>query len=228
MSDFSYSLVRGFGLHIWWVTSRRTILHLDRVPRRGPFILASSHLSPFDVFALIGATPRHIDFLSITEFVNRPFVGPFYRAMNCTFVDRRRTDVAATHQLATKLRRGRSIAMFPEGHIRTEENSVIWGAPFKPGVIRLAEIAGVPIIPAVVLGTRAYFKVTSWLPTFSVRFGINYGPPITVDTQSEPEAARATATAQLRDAFLSLNHELRAAMGLDNRSPRSLSVGTNS
>jgi 1-acyl-sn-glycerol-3-phosphate acyltransferase len=212
MSDFSYSLVRGIGLHVYWVTSRRTILHRDRVPRHGPFILAANHLSPLDVFAMIGATPRHIDFLTITEFLHVPFVAQFYRAMNCTFLDRSRNHVAATHQIVTKLRRGRAIAMFPEGGIRTEETSVISGGPFKPGVIRFAQMSGAPIIPCIVLGTSAYSKIKSWLPTRSVRFGLNYGMPIPVDTVMDAESARATAAAELREAYLTLAAELRLAM----------------
>lgn len=215
MSDLSYSLVRGFGLHIYWLTSRRVILHRDRVPVSGPFILAGSHLSPLDVFAMIGATPRHVDFLSITELERKFLVGRFYRAMNCTFVDRKRQDVGATHQLATKLRRGRAIAMFPEGALRSQADSVINGGPFKPGVIRLAHMSGAPIIPCVALGTGAYAKISAWLPTRSVRFGLNYGKPIVVDPQADPDTARATATEQLRQAYLSLNQELRAAMKLD-------------
>lgn len=212
MSDFSYSLVRGIGLHIYWLTSRRTILHLDRVPRRGPFILAASHLSPFDVFAMIGTTPRHIDFLSITELERTFFVGRFFRAMNCTFVDRGRSDFTASHQLVTKLRAGRVVAMFPEGNIRTEENSVIRGAPFKPGVVRLAQIAGVPIVPCVVLGTRPYMKARAWLPTRSVHFGVNYGDAVTIASDMDAESARTAAMAALRESFSSLAVELRTAM----------------
>lgn len=115
MSDFSYSVVRGFGLHIWWITSRHVILHLDRIPRSGAAVLACSHLSPFDVFVLIGASPRHLDFLSIVDFLKMRFVGRFYTAMNCVFVDRGRTDVAATHKLVGALRRGESLRCFRKG-----------------------------------------------------------------------------------------------------------------
>ena len=92
MSDISYTIIRSLGYPIYWITARRTILHAERLRRPGAFILASNHLSPYDVPALMGASKRRLDFVSITEMLRNPMVAAFFRAVNCEFVDRSRPD----------------------------------------------------------------------------------------------------------------------------------------
>ena len=178
---------------------------------RGAFILAPNHLSHYDVACLMLSTPRHLDFLSIVEMQRKPWVGPFFRGMNCIFVDRARRDNPSVHAMERRLRAGRVIAMFPEGYIRREEDSVIHGGKFRPGVVRLAQLAGAPILPCVVLGAAKYSRVQSWIPLKLWRHGINYGELIDVPVDGG-EAALAKAIEQLKSAYLSLYAELHAAM----------------
>jgi 1-acyl-sn-glycerol-3-phosphate acyltransferase len=212
MSDFSYGVIKVIGSAIIWVTSRPVVLHRDRSIRPGPYILAANHLCPYDVAGLIYETPRNLDFLSIVEMLKNPLVRNFFKAMNCTFVDRRKADQAAAQALATRLRRGRSVGMFPEGGIRTETTSVINGGNFKPGCIRLAQLTGVPIIPAVILGTTEYYQFKSWYPFRAVRWGLNYGDAIEVPNTDDTKAHAAAAAEKLRLAYLDLNLELKAAI----------------
>ncbi len=204
MSDWSYRLIWHLGHPIVWVTSRPVILHAARAARPGGYLLAANHHGPYDVPALMAACPRDLDFLSIVEFRDKPLVGPFFRAMNCTFLDRSRRDPAAARQARDRLRAGRVVALFPEGGFRQPERSVTAGGPFNPGVVRLAKLGGVPIVPAVVLGTSVYSKFWSYRPTRSVRWGAAFGQPIHV---TDP----AAAAAELAAAFVSLHDELEQA-----------------
>ena len=145
MGDRFYRCVVATGLPLWKACARPVLLHRERVPVSGALILAPTHGSPYDVPCLIGATPRVIDFLSIVEMQRKRLVGPFYRAMNCVFVDRNKHDVGAARLLKDRLTQGRAIAIFPEGNIRAPEQSIVRGGPFKPGVIKLAQQTGVPI-----------------------------------------------------------------------------------
>src|ERR1700685_1553147 len=88
MIDLSYRLIYGTGWTICWITSRPIVLHADRANRPGAYILASSHLTPYDVPALLKNAPRRLDFLSTVEMLNTPIVGRMFTAMNCVFVDR--------------------------------------------------------------------------------------------------------------------------------------------
>ena len=213
MIDLPYKIVYGLGWSICWITSRPIVLHAERARREGAYILASSHLTPYDVPALMKNSPRDLDFISTIELLKTPIVGRIFTAMHCVFVDRSRADATAALAVTNKLRAGRVVAMFPEGNIREEEKSVINGGNFKPGVIRLAQLGSAPIIPAVVLGTKAYYTFKAWLPLRAIRYGVIYGNPIVVDPDGEAEAAKAKATAELRQAFIDLAGELKAAIG---------------
>jgi len=78
MSDFSYRVIHTIGYPIFWITSRPIVLHADRAARTGAYILASNHLSPYDVAGLMATTPRNLDFLSIVEMLKNPIVARFF------------------------------------------------------------------------------------------------------------------------------------------------------
>ncbi len=211
MSDRYYTAIWMICGPPMWAASRRVLLHRDRVPREGPFILAPNHLSPYDTAVLILSTRRHLDFVSIVEMQRKPWVGPFFRNMNCIFVDRARRDNPSVREMQRRLRNGRVIAMFPEGHIREEEDSVVHGGNFRPGVVRLAQLAGVPILPCVVLGAGNYSRPSRWIPLKLWKQGINYGELIHVPAEGGAEAT-ASAIEQLKSAYVSLYAELQAVM----------------
>ena len=164
MGDRFYTGVHFVGSLIFMASSRPVILHVERTDRAGPFILAANHHSPYDVPLLIRHSRRKLDFVSIVEIFKHPFVRWFYGSMNAFAIDRSRADSAGVRTILHRLRNGRAVAMFPEGRIRRPPNSVTEGHPFRPGVARLAIMANVPIVPAVVVNSAAYERTTSWLP----------------------------------------------------------------
>jgi 1-acyl-sn-glycerol-3-phosphate acyltransferase len=212
MSDLTYRLIRDIGYHAFWVSSSPVWLHRERVPRRGPVILAPTHLSPFDVPCIMASLWRPLDFMSVAEFLKKPWVARFFRAMNCLFLDRGRIDPATMREAVRRLQRGRALVMFPEGRIREWKDSVVHGHPFKPGVARIAQMTGTPVIPCVVLGTDAYMKSSSWLPLQKTKYGINYGQPLTARKDLPPEESQAELTARLAAAYVDLYRELRQKM----------------
>src|SRR5436853_510115 len=92
MSDVFYNVVVFIGRFPLWVSSRPLVLHADRVPRKGGFILASNHNSAYDILILMRHTPRNLDFVSITELFARPLVGWFFHHMNAFPLERSRSD----------------------------------------------------------------------------------------------------------------------------------------
>jgi len=208
VSDWFYNLIFYTWRPAFTVSSSPVILHIDRAKRQGAYILASNHLSPLDVACLIKETPRMLDFVSIVEVFRNPLLGWFYGNMNAFPLDRGRVDTGTTRTILDRLRRGRVVALFPEGRIRPESESIVHGGPFKPGVLRLARIANVPIIPVVVLGTIGYHRISSWLPLRRTRYGINYGPAIEPDPSDETGKLEVA----LRAAYQSLYQELSDAM----------------
>ena len=187
------------------VSSRPVTLHLDRLPRDGAFILACSHLSPYDVPALMRSSPRPIDFVSTKEVFQNPFVAWLYGNMGTFPLDRSRSDPKTVRIMLDRLARGRCVGVFPEGRIRKQSESVIHGGKFRPTLIRLAKLANVPIIPVVVWGADQYKRITSWLPLMRTKYGVIYGEPLIVGDEDQAEE-------ELRDRYQRLYRELRAEM----------------
>jgi 1-acyl-sn-glycerol-3-phosphate acyltransferase len=188
------------------VSSRPVIMHVDRLPRHGGYILACSHLSPYDVPALMRSSPRPIDFVSTKEVFQNRFVAWLYGNMGTFPIDRSRSDPKTVRIITDKLARGRCVGVFPEGRIRTESESVVQGGRFRPTLVRLAKLANVPIVPAVVLGGEQYKRILSWAPIMRTKYGVIYGEPFSVEDEEQGER-------RLAQEFQGLYGELRAAMG---------------
>ena len=210
MSDVFYRSIRLSGRHVFWVSSRPLVLHPARAPRRGPCILVANHHSPFDVPVLMRHVPAPIDFVSIVELFRRPILGRFYGAMNAFPLDRSRPDPATVRRLLRRLERGRVVGLFPEGRLRPVAQSVTDGGPVRPSVGRLAVMSGAPVIPCVLLGTAAYHRWAAWIPVRSVRYAINFGEAIRLESGVPADTAAERIEQRMTAAMRSLAQELRA------------------
>ena len=220
MSDFMYKWVVRIGYHAFWVSSRPVVLHRERLNTPdGAYILAPNHFSPFDVPCLMAEMPRWklIDFVSITELFQNRLSAWFLYGVNAFPLDRHKPDGPTVRIILDRLARGRIVAMFPEGRFRSEADSVVNGGDIKPGVAKLAQLAGVPVVPCVIVGTKAYSKASSWLPLKRVRYGVNYGQPMYVRTDLEEAEARTQFLQDLKRAYRELHGELLDAMGQKQR-----------
>ena len=222
MSDLFYKVVRAVGYPFFGVSSRATVLHRERVSRNGAFLLAPTHMSVYDIPGLMCASSRNLDFLSIVEFYEHPWTARLFRRMNCIFCDRKKSDPVATRQILERLKSGRIVTMFPEGHLRAEEKSVVNGGSFRPGVVRLAQMSGALIVPCVLLDTDQFKRVLAWAPFRSTHYGVAFGEPIFVSNEGNPEAAYNDATQRMKASYQALYAELNAAL---NRKPRTSAGG---
>jgi 1-acyl-sn-glycerol-3-phosphate acyltransferase len=164
----------------------------EHIPHMGGAVLASNHISYLD-FALIGtpAAPkrRFIRFMAKKEIFDNKLAGPLMRGMKHISVDR---DKGSTSLVAAMraLRAGELIGIFPEATI-----SLSWEVKeLKSGAVRLAQGAGVPIIPVALWGSQRILTKAhkpnlkrSKVPVF-----IAYGEPYMVakDANIEEEEAR--------------------------------------
>jgi 1-acyl-sn-glycerol-3-phosphate acyltransferase len=153
-------------------------------------------------------TWRFLDFVSITEVYENRLSAWFLSSMNTFPLDRHRPDSPTVRIILDRLKRGRAVVMFPEGRLRTPQDSVLAGGPIKPGVARIALLAQVPIIPVVVVGASAYLRVSSWAPLWRTVYGINYGKPIMPTAAEDSPEARAQLLEQVRQAYRELHREL--------------------
>jgi 1-acyl-sn-glycerol-3-phosphate acyltransferase len=213
MSDFMYRWVVRLGRPAFAVSSSPVVLHRGRAAAPGAYVLAPNHLSAYDVPCLMKESPRPLDFVSITELYRNPLVAAFFTSLNVFPLDRSRPDGPTVRIVLDRLRRGRVVAMFPEGRIPEPADSVLNGGPIKPGVARIAHLANVPVVPCVVLGTGAYSRPASWLPLRGTRYGVAFGEPLAAPAGAPEAEARETLLAEIKRSYRELHAELLHAMG---------------
>lgn len=136
---------------------RPTVIGVENIPRTGPVIIASNHLSFFDSFIIPMTTPRAISFLAKTEY----FTGTGLRgAASRTFfvgigaipVDRD-DPRAAQNSLALQqevLQAGGAVGIYPEG-TRSRDQRLYRG---RTGVGELVLKTGARVVPTALQGTE--------------------------------------------------------------------------
>jgi 1-acyl-sn-glycerol-3-phosphate acyltransferase len=182
--------------------------------RPGAFLLAANHISHFDPPILSSVVRRKIDWLAMAEFFPHPLLGRFLRAVDAFPADRDRADRATIREAIERLKRGCIVGIFPEGGIRDGARSVLEGAPLRPGASALAHLAGVPIVPCVIVGTDRFYAKKSWLPLRRTPLWIAFGEPIPPCSELEKSAARESIGRDLATAFQKLYAELREKFSL--------------
>lgn len=147
------------------------------VPRTGPAIIASNHLSEVDSLVIPMVTPRPIAFLAKAEY----FTGPglkgwasrsFFTGCGAVPVERGngRAALAALETAEQILDRGEVFGIYPEG-TRSPDGRLYRG---RLGVARLALKTGAPVIPVGLVGTDAVQPIGQRVPRIgpvTVRFG---------------------------------------------------------
>ncbi|HJW09386.1 MAG TPA: lysophospholipid acyltransferase family protein [Holophagaceae bacterium] len=118
--------------------------------RSQPVIFMSNHESQLDPPFVLSAIPVPAVFIAKKELKWVPFIGWAAAAAGTIFIDRGDRDraIRSIKEAAEKVRRGRSVVIFPEG-TRTRTGELL---PFKKGGFNLALEAGVPIIPIATVG----------------------------------------------------------------------------
>ncbi len=133
---------------------RLRYLGVDRIPPRGPAILAANHLSMLDGVVLAYAPAwtrrRTIRFLVAAEFFDHRFTSFFLRRFSQIPISRGRQDFEALDQAIETIRAGALAGIFPEGRIN-ERTDLQRG---RTGVARIALTSGAPVIPVGIWGTQ--------------------------------------------------------------------------
>ena len=171
--------------------TRRHVLGAAHIPPRGGCILAPNHLSHFDPPLLGISTTRPVDWMAMQELFTNPIFAAILHAIGSFSVKRGSLDRTAVRTALERLRAGRLVGVFPEGGLRTGTESVLEGAPLKPGVAALAQMEQVPVVPCVIIGSDALYAPSQWCPWRPARIWVVFGPALPPPTiQGDKIAAR--------------------------------------
>jgi 1-acyl-sn-glycerol-3-phosphate acyltransferase len=152
--DPVYSVAKGvFSPWLRWGL-RWTTEGADNIPVSGPTVLASNHVSYLDPLTLAWVADgrgRHVRFLAKAELFDKRGLGPLLRAAHQIPVQRGKVDAAdALHAAVDALGAGECVAVFPEGTISQDLEPMAG----KSGTARLAQRAGVAVVPVGLWGTH--------------------------------------------------------------------------
>lgn len=142
----------------------------DRVPREGGAILAVNHLSRLDPPLIFVLCKRHdLTVLVAEKYHHWPIIRQMLEAVDGIWINRSAPDAQALRRALRYLRQGGMLGIAPEG-TRSKTGGLQRG---KPGVVYLAALSGVPIVPIAIYGTERWWK--AWLclrrPVLHVRVG---------------------------------------------------------
>src|SRR2546421_8334780 len=195
-------------------SARIYVAGCDHANRVGGFLLASNHISHFDPLIISSLVRRKIDWMAMAEFFPLPIVGLFLRAVDAFPAARDRADRKTIRTAIERLKIGRIVGVFPEGGIRDGARSLLEGAPLRAGASTLAHMAGVPIVPCVILGSDRLYAKRSWLPLRRTPVWIGFGKPISNFPNLEKSSARERIETELTTAFQKIYAELREKFDL--------------
>lgn len=182
----------------------------QHMPRKGPIILASNHLSFIDSFVIPMFAPRPVYFLAKAAYfegkgVKGWFSRQFFTAIGATPVRRGAGQAAldALDQQRRILASGRAIALYPEG-TRSLDGRLYKG---RTGVAFLALESGAKVVPVGLIGTNEAMPVGAKWPRRQPRMTIRYGEPIDVSKHGPASSgkARRLATDEIMAAIHALS-----------------------
>lgn len=156
----------------------------------GPVVFVANHRAMLDIPALLVGIEAPFLFVARSGLARLPLIGPVLRASVCVFLDRAAAGGAdaALDAAEVRLRMGESVLFFPEGTRRPDGRL---GA-FYPGAFRLAQRAGLPVVPVALGDTGALASER----TFTARPGtvrVHLGAPIDAAAFAGPEALAEAA-----------------------------------
>src|SRR5256886_7788715 len=190
-------------------SSRIHVVGWDYTNRAGGFLLASNHISHFDPPIISSVARRKFDWMAMAEFFPIPGLGHFLKAVDAFPAARDRADRKTIRAAIERLKDGRIVGVFPEGGIRDGANSLLEGADVRAGASTLAHMAGVPIVPCVILGSDRLYAKRNWLPFRRTPVWIGFGQPISHFPELKKSVARARIEQELTNAFQEIYAELR-------------------
>lgn len=193
---------------------RAKIVGRKNVPKTGPVILASNHLSFIDSVVITLFAPRPVSFLAKDSYFTgkgaKGFLSrTFFRGIGAIPVTRG-VGQAAQEALDAGLgllHEGEAFAIYPEG-TRSHDGRLYRG---KTGVAWLALNAGVPVVPVALKGTDKVQPIGSKGIRLA-KVTIQFGEPLYLSRHGKADSGRARrqATDEVMDAIAALSGQERA------------------
>ncbi|MDD3839252.1 MAG: lysophospholipid acyltransferase family protein [Clostridia bacterium] len=140
---------------------------LDNIPKKGPCIVFSNHISYLDPLVIGITLERQIFFMAKKELYKNPIMRFILNHLGAFPVSRGKGDIGAIKNSLKVLRRGDIFGIFPEGTRSKNKNL----KKLEPGIALIALRSKAPLIPIYI---KTDYKLFS-------KVSVNIGKPINLD-----------------------------------------------
>ncbi|OGG54387.1 hypothetical protein A3D62_00460 [Candidatus Kaiserbacteria bacterium RIFCSPHIGHO2_02_FULL_49_11] len=176
VSYFCIRKLLGPLIRLIWV---QKVEGLERIPQKGPVILAFNHESYFDFICFIAVAPRSVHYLAAEKFFAHKLWRILMLITGQIEVRRTKKDKREMHDLVyAHLTSGKMIGIFPEGTRAPSKESML--KAFS-GVARYAFNGKVPIVPVGIQGSFDVMSRHDKKPHFKKIIHIAVGEQISFD-----------------------------------------------
>lgn len=170
-------VTRRWARSVIWASGCPVMVHgRENIHREVPQVVASNHISWFDVFALAAVIEVPYHFVAKKELLKIPLFGAAMEGAGHITIDRSNRDraIESLRAAGAKIRRSPgAVVIFPEG-TRSRNGRL---QPFKKGAFVLAAESGVAIVPTAVTGSFEIMRKGSWR-IYPRTIHIHFLPPI--------------------------------------------------
>lgn len=169
---------------------------LEKIPRRGPAIVAANHISYFDPLChalMIDRAGRRVRFFAKSELWRNPFLRFVLSRAHQIPVQRGTGETGPVDKALEALASGEVVIIYPEATITT--NPDLTPMRGKTGLARVAIASGAPVIPIAVWGSHwVKPKGRKAVHRFRRRIVLEAGDPLSFGhlrgREEDPEALR--------------------------------------
>ena len=203
-----YRVVRAVAALLLWLFYRRVeLIHAERIPRRGPLVIAANHHNALvDAMLIMTSLPRRIVPLAKATLFRHPLIGPFLKLVGAVPVHRRidgadpRENAAMFAAAVAAMRAGGALLIFPEGVSQPRPTLM----PLRTGAARIVLSAATEGVPAALVPVGLVFDDPGTFRAATALLSV--ARPVAVDDAvrqyaGAPEAAVRALTERLADAI---------------------------
>ncbi|AUJ32266.1 MAG: 1-acyl-sn-glycerol-3-phosphate acyltransferase [Liquorilactobacillus nagelii] len=193
-----YSFIRVVArVILFLINGNAHYLNKEKLPAKN-YILVGPHRTWFDmIYFALGAAPKKFSFMAKKELFKNSILRFILVHANAFPVDRKNPGPSAIKTPVRWLqKRDLSLIMFPSGTRHSQK--------LKGGVILIAKLAKVPIVPAVYQGPLTFKQLLTRKKVI-----INFGDPITVDPKGKLNSElEQKVIAEMTASFKKLDQEI--------------------
>lgn len=144
-----YTTIRALVKSYYRARFKINVVGKDRIPKNGPVVLCSNHISEFDPPLVATSVDREMSFFAKSELFKIPVLGNLISRLNAVPVERGKSDRAALKKSIEVLGEGKMLLIFPEGS-RSKTGKL---QDLQQGASFMAVKSGAQIVPTAIKGS---------------------------------------------------------------------------